>query len=59
MFGLRLELNSLSASTDLIPKKLRIAKSNDLKRELERLRVDVSSIPHKIKIPPHKIKIKT
>jgi len=50
MFGLRLELNSLSASTDLIPKKLRIAKSNDLKRELERLKVDIGSIPHKIKI---------
>jgi len=38
---------------------MRMAQSNDLIRELERLKVNVGSIPHKIKIPPHKIKIKT
>jgi len=37
---------------------MRMAQSNDLMRELERLRVDIGSIPHKINIP-HKIKIKT
>jgi len=38
---------------------MRMVQSNDLIRELERLKVDISSIPHKINIPPHKIKIKT
>jgi len=35
---------------------MRMVQSSDLVRELERLKVDISSIPHKIKIPPHKIK---
>jgi len=38
---------------------MRMVQSSDLVRELERLKVDIGSIPHKIKIPPHKIKIKT
>jgi len=38
---------------------MRMVQSGDLVRELERLKVDISSIPHKIKMPPHKIKIKT
>jgi len=37
---------------------MRMVQSSDLVRELERLKVNISSIPHKINIP-HKIKIKT
>jgi len=32
---------------------------NGIRGELEHCRINIGSIPHKIKIPPHKIKIKT